>query len=110
VPDEEQTLTDTSITLNATHTTMKFTKPLVEDGELTINAYEKNTFIYATGVVNALSPYSREGAFTMKLTPCGFASGDNIPVNGESVSDPNGDVTFWTQTARLANSGFGMAS
>jgi hypothetical protein len=94
VPDEEQTLTDTSITQNATHTSMKFTKRLVEDGELTINAYDKNTFIYATGIVNALSPHSREGAFTMRLSPCGFASGDNIPVNGGSVFDPNGDVTF----------------
>jgi hypothetical protein len=94
VPDIEQTLTDTSITQNATHTTMQFTKRLVEDGELTINAYDKNTFIYATGIVNALSPHSREGAFTMKLSACGFADGDNVSASGESVSDPNSDVTF----------------
>jgi hypothetical protein len=30
----------------------------------------------------------------LKLSPCGFGNGDNIMVNGESVSDPNGDVTF----------------
>jgi hypothetical protein len=94
VPDEEQTLTDTSITQNSTHTTLRFTKSLVEDGELTINAYDQNTFIYATGIINALSPHSREGAFTMKLSPCGFGTGDNISENGESASDPNGDVTF----------------
>jgi hypothetical protein len=87
VPDEEQTLTGTSITQNATHTTMKFTKRLVEDGELTINAYDENTFIYATGIVNALSPHNRDGAFTMKLKPCGFA-------NGTSASDPNAGLTF----------------
>jgi hypothetical protein len=87
VPDEEQTLTDTSITQNATHTTMKFTKRLVEDGELAIDAYGENTFIYATGIVNALSPHSRDGAFTMKLKPCSFA-------NGTSASDPDAGLTF----------------
>jgi hypothetical protein len=87
VPDEEQTLTNTSITQNATHTTMKFTKRLVEDGELTINAYGENTFIYATGIVNALSPHSQDGAFTMKLKPCGF-------VDGTGTSDPNGGLNF----------------
>jgi hypothetical protein len=78
VPDEEQTLTDTSITQNATHTTMKFTKHLVED---------ENIFIYATGIVNARSPHSRDGAFTMKLKPCGFA-------NGTRASEPNAGLTF----------------
>jgi hypothetical protein len=76
--DEAQTLTDTSITQNATHTTMKFTKHLVEDGELAIDAYGENTFIYGTGVANALSQHNRDGAFTMKLTPCaGIAHGDD---------------------------------
>jgi hypothetical protein len=85
--DEEQTLTDTSITQNATHTTMKFTKHLVEDGELAIDAYGENTFIYATGIVNALSPHSQDGAFTTKLTNCSTSS-NNI------LSDPNGDFFF----------------
>jgi hypothetical protein len=85
--DEAQTLTDTSITQNATHTTMKFTKHLVEDGELAIDAYGENTFIYATGAMNALSPHSQDGAFTMKLTNCS-ASRDNI------LSDPNSDLLF----------------
>jgi hypothetical protein len=75
VPDQEQTLTNTSITQNATHTTMKFTKRLVEDGELAINANGQNTFIYATGVVNGLSPHDHDGAFTMALTSCQFANG-----------------------------------
>jgi hypothetical protein len=83
VPDIEQTLTDTSITQNSTHTTMKFTKRLVEDGELTIDAYGRNTFIYATGVVNGLSPHNHDGAFTLALTSCQFASGgadaSNVP-------------------------------
>jgi hypothetical protein len=82
--DEAQTLTDTSITKNATHTTMKFTKRLVEDDELAIDMNGENMFIYATGVANALSPHNRDGAFTMKLTPCaGIANGD------DSLSDGN---------------------
>jgi hypothetical protein len=95
VPDIEQTLTDASITQNATHSTMRFTKRLVEDGELTINAYEKNTFIYATGVVNGLSPHNHEGAFTLALTSCQFASGgadaSNVP------SSLNSDLSFLSQ-------------
>jgi hypothetical protein len=76
--DEAQTLTNTNITRNATHTTMKFTKRLVEDDELAIDMNGENTFIYATGVANALSPHNRDGAFTMKLTPCaGIANGDD---------------------------------
>jgi hypothetical protein len=44
MPTAQQTLTDTSITQNSTHTTMKFTKPLAEAGELAISATAQNTF------------------------------------------------------------------
>jgi hypothetical protein len=75
VPDQEHTLTNTSITQNATHTTMKFTKRLVEDGELRITAIGQKTFIYVTRDVNGLSPRDHDGAFTMALKSCQFANG-----------------------------------
>jgi hypothetical protein len=100
VPDQEQTLTNTSITQNTTHTTMKFTKSLVEDGELTINANGQNTFIYATGVVNGLSPHDHDGAFTMALTSCLFANGGDT---SNSVSGLNSDLAFLSQGGSTRN-------
>jgi hypothetical protein len=94
VPDQEQTLTNTSITQNATHTTMKFTKRLAEDGELTITANGQNTFIYATGVVNGLSPHDHDGAFRMALTSCQFTNGGDA---SNSVSGLNSDLAFLNQ-------------
>jgi hypothetical protein len=86
VPDSEQTLTDTSITQNATHTVLKFTKPLREDGELEISPTGQNTFIYAVGIVNGLSPHIRDGAFSMQLTPCIGAAGYDADSLSNSVT------------------------
>jgi hypothetical protein len=99
VPDEEQTLTDTSITQNATHTTMKFTKRLVEAGELAIDANGQNRFIYATGIVNGLSGHNHDGAFAMKLTQCRFANGggNSAGASDGSASSLNSDLNFLGQ-------------
>jgi hypothetical protein len=68
--DAQQTLTDTSLMQNETHTTMKFTKPLAEVGELAISATAQNTFIYATGFSNQLGLHNNDGSSRLVVTPC----------------------------------------
>jgi hypothetical protein len=46
---DRQTLTDESIEFDGVTTTMKFTKLLVEDGEIAINPNGENIFLYAIG-------------------------------------------------------------
>ncbi|EEC45454.1 ferric reductase [Phaeodactylum tricornutum CCAP 1055/1] len=68
----QQTLTESSIVQNDTHTVLHFTKPLVEPNErdvLTNGA--PNTVIFSVGATNQiLGPHMLQGAFTLELTPC----------------------------------------
>jgi hypothetical protein len=55
LPADQQTLTNTNLVQNATHTVVTFTKPLEEEGEREISATETNAAIFATGRGNSLS-------------------------------------------------------
>lgn len=55
-PDGRQvTLTDTEFQQNATHTFMKFTKPFVEDGDISVLMDGSDNFLYAYGSGNSLA-------------------------------------------------------
>jgi hypothetical protein len=66
--DERQTLIDASITQTSDSTTLKFTKILVEDGEIPIEKDAKNTFLSAWGTSNILGFHAaREPYYTVTL-------------------------------------------
>jgi DOMON domain/Eukaryotic cytochrome b561 len=61
-PSDRQTLTEASYTQNTTHTTMTFTKALVEGSELNISLTGNNNFLYAVGSSNTFGYHaSRQG-------------------------------------------------
>jgi hypothetical protein len=67
----------------------------VEDGELTIDAYGRNAFIYANGVVNGLSPHNHSGAFTLALTSHHFAIGGVDTSKGASRLNSDSSRKLW---------------
>lgn len=97
LPAQNQTLTNTNMTQNATHTIMKFTKRLVEEGERTIFADGLNTAIFATGRGNSLASgtHSNFGAFQIALTPC--QESDSL---GPLLDDP---INVFNNEARHPN-------
>ena len=69
-PAQTQTLQDTLVSQNSTHTIVRFTKALVEHNELTIHGDGVNTFIWAYGSSNELTYHASRGALTLTLVPC----------------------------------------
>jgi len=65
MPDEKQTLVDASITQANGRTTLIYTKILVEDGEIPINASGDTIFIAAHGISNTLGFHSARGSFSL---------------------------------------------
>lgn len=65
---DRQTLTDASYTQNATHTSMTFTKPLVEANELPILLQGDNFFLYAVGSDNNFGFHASRDGFTIDLS------------------------------------------
>jgi hypothetical protein len=66
-----QTLTNASVTTNATHTIMQFTKRLEETGVLTINGQGSNNFLVAYGdTTNVLTYHVYRNSFVIRLQPC----------------------------------------
>jgi hypothetical protein len=87
VASSQQTLTDSSITQNATHTVLKFTKLLAEDGELELRADGRHNFIYAVGGNNALSSrHIARGDFTIDLQPCRVVGQEQDNATGEEAA------------------------
>ena len=71
LPPSEQTLIDASIENNETHTFLKFTKLLDEDGELNISATKENIAIFGVGRnIELLSIHDYNGAFPITLSAC----------------------------------------
>ena len=72
LPSSYQTLRDSSISQNATHTVLRFTKFLEENDELPISRDEESVWIYAVGRGNSYpSMHSRHGAIRIpSLNPC----------------------------------------
>jgi len=65
MPDEKQTLVDASISQANGRTTLVYTKILVEDGEIPIDAFGDNIFIAAHGISNTLGFHSARGSFSL---------------------------------------------
>lgn len=63
LPDDQQTLIDASYLQNETHTYMKFTKKIQEDGEPTVSLTQDNFFLYAVGSSNELQVHDKRRAF-----------------------------------------------
>jgi len=102
--DVLQTLTDTSISQNDTHTVMKFTKPLVEDSEVPV-VLGSNTFIWAHGETNTLAYHgaNNRGGVTIPFDECVETVAAPVPVPAtppspyfeppeEAPTSPTGDA------------------
>jgi hypothetical protein len=61
--DAQQTLTDTSLMQNETHTTMTFIKPLAKASDLAMSAHAQNTLIYAARLSSQLGLTNTEKYF-----------------------------------------------
>jgi DOMON domain len=70
LPSPSQTLQDVHVEQNFTHTTMRFTKLLMEDNEIPIIGNGSNTFIWAFGSSNLLDYHKGRGAYSLTLAPC----------------------------------------
>jgi hypothetical protein len=83
-----QTLTDTSFIQNDTHSILRFTKPLIEDGELPLVANgEGNIFLYAYGLDNELGMHKKYGARYVPLTACEGGTVPAAPVSDEVCTE-----------------------
>jgi hypothetical protein len=92
----QQTLQDASITQNATHTVLSFTKLLVEESEVLLSATGSHNFIWAIGQGNTISSFhGLRGDFTIDLTPCKVIGAvDNTTVTGDTtVADTGAEDT-----------------
>ena len=70
-----QTLTGASITQSNGVTTLKYTKKLVESGELSISSSGSQEFIWAVGYSNQLSMHQYRGWFSTQVPQCSGAGG-----------------------------------
>lgn len=69
--DANPTLTNASIEQTETETILKFTKPLVEQGELAVSMQGSNTIIWAVGTANPWgNPHFLYGSFSLELDTC----------------------------------------
>merc|ERR1712150_113289 len=75
-----QSLVDTGIVQNSTHTVLTFTQRLVQDDRLSIDVNKANDFIWAVGFDNTLGFHQFFG---------GFSLNHHICVPGEGVVNPN---------------------
>jgi uncharacterized membrane protein len=87
--DASQTLTEESIEQNSTHTVLKFTKQLVENGEHPISATEENTFLWAIGGSNTLGIHASRDSQTFLPAQCSVFVG-GVLQNPEFVDGVNG--------------------
>ena len=70
MPQEKQTLIDSSISQSGGKTVLKFTKLLEEDGEVYIKAAGHTTFLFAIGEGNTLARHKEKGVFHVDLSRC----------------------------------------
>jgi len=70
LPQEQQTLTDTSFVQNATHSVLTFTKILMEPGEIPINGSGSFSLLWAYGMDNQVRYHLNRGITTVIFTPC----------------------------------------
>jgi len=99
MPDSKQTLLDASITQENGMTIMRFSKLLVEEGELPLNVGALNNFIWAIGTGNGLSYHAVRSSFTASLEP------------GEAIVLGSVDVpykSFWKAHGTVAALGWAL--
>lgn len=65
-----QTLLNSSVVQNSTHTTLSFTKRMLEFGQYPIHGNGTNRFIYAVGFKNPLAKHNFAGKLYVNLTAC----------------------------------------
>ena len=79
--EDRQSLTDTIISQNETHTVLMFTKPLLEEGEPDVTVGD-NLFLWAVGGSNVLGyhgPEGNRGSASAAFDDCGGEVVDNTP-------------------------------
>ena len=83
VEDNLQTLTNTSVVVNGDNTTLRFTKPLMENGEVPIVAGQETGFMFAYGVSENLvghTPTTRiQQLGTTVIPQCVLDDDDTLP-------------------------------
>jgi len=88
LPSSAQTLENVSIRQNATHTILRFTKLLVESGELTIDGSGSNNFIWAYGTDNTFGYHRGRGTTSLSLTSCSSQASSPTPVTTSTTPAP----------------------
>lgn len=80
VPQERQTLLGTSFVQNETHSILRFTKILQEEGELALNGGGRNLIIWAHGLLNdntiGYHGLQNRGVRSVNFEPC--SGGDEV--------------------------------
>jgi DOMON domain/Eukaryotic cytochrome b561 len=101
---ERQTLTEASYTQNATHTTMTFTKLLVETNELPISLAGNNYFLYAVGSSNTFGYHASRRGFARDFANLAAPSTSTSESSNKSLWIAHGVlmVIAWTILVPLA--------
>ena len=92
MPDNQQTLIDASIQQTESSTTLRFTKILAEEGEITIDGNGFNTFLSAYGTGNTLGFHRARVSYRVDLGIEDLDSGE------DSASEGVTEVTVDTQS------------
>jgi hypothetical protein len=85
-PEERQTLIDAIFEQNDTHTYLKFTKFMEEEGEHPIDTMDENIFLWAVGRSNDIeSIHAKKGTFKWKVCDPSFDSCGGAVVSQSAV-------------------------
>ncbi len=109
-PASQQTLVNSSIFQNSTHTILTFTKRLQETGEYEINGNGINTFFAAWGTSNTLGDHGYNGrqAFQYELYQCINGSLVGKYGQGALLLSTSSNKNFWNAHGVLAAVAWGI--
>lgn len=103
-----QTLKDTSIKQNSTHTIMRFTQKLDDPlypGETQISATGENKVLFAIGISNDFGMHQIGASFRLTLTPCRQGSSSGTSVSAISTGSAS-EVQLDTETGSIDEKAF----
>lgn len=106
VKSPQQTLVATDFVQNATHTVMRFTKLLVEDGEVAIPLGSVMNVIWAYGSTNALTYHASRGSTPVSFEACEANTSETLPPTTMlplADSATNAPVTLSPMAASVAS-------
>ena len=106
-PDNMQTLANTTLFQNDTHTIMEFTKRLVEPNEQPLDGNGTNHFLWAYGTGNNFIFHAAWGAIILDLRPCSETdggTGEIIIIETETFQE------LWAAHGLLATLAWGVVS